>query len=165
MLHLGIEGIIHKDLAARNVLVTTLISVDWILTKILQITETFTAKVGDFGLSRLSNVKNDALQVYIGQSNTGPLRYIPTIFFVLLTVKRWMSIEAAVHKIYSVKSDGGKKNFSFINWILVWSFGMTVIEILTRNIPYPQLTLGTFICFVKWKMLKIFWQRSCVKIL
>lgn len=45
----------------------------------LQITENFTAKVCDFGLSRLSNVKNSlgdaSLQLYIGKSNRGPLRY------------------------------------------------------------------------------------------
>jgi serine/threonine protein kinase len=39
---------------------------------------------------------------------------------------KWMSIEALTKKKFSEKSD-------------IWSFGITCIEILTRNIPYPGL--------------------------
>jgi serine/threonine protein kinase len=46
------------------------------------------------------------------KSDTGPLK--------------WMAPESILEKSYSVKSD-------------VWSFGITVIEIFTRALPYPSI--------------------------
>lgn len=46
------------------------------------------------------------------QQATGPLK--------------WMATEALRHQSYSTKSD-------------VWSFGITMIEIITRDAPYPDI--------------------------
>jgi serine/threonine protein kinase len=68
MVHLTIEKVIHKDLAARNILVS----------------ETGKAKVSDFGLSRLlGNDSNERMQIYISQNDQGPLKWflLPLFFF------------------------------------------------------------------------------------
>jgi len=94
MLHLHSEGIIHRDLACRNVLLSS----------------GFQVKISDFGLSRT----NDANQKKSNQtkSETGPLK--------------WMSPESIKYREYSVYSD-------------VWSFGVTLWEIITRKDPYEDL--------------------------
>jgi len=56
MLHLALEGIIHKDLAARNILLT----------------KTLEAKVSDFGLSRIA----DNTAVVYSKSDVGPLKWM-----------------------------------------------------------------------------------------
>jgi len=93
MLHLALEGVVHRDLAARNVLLT----------------ETFVAKISDFGLSR--QLVDGAESVQKTQTAEGPLK--------------WMAPESILHQFYSEKTD-------------VWAFGITMIEILTRTVPYPE---------------------------
>jgi len=70
------------------------------------------AKVSDFGLARFSHSssKNNSL---ISMREEGlPLK--------------WLAPESLLERKYSTKSD-------------VWSFGVTLIEILTQNRPYPDL--------------------------
>jgi len=91
--HLHKEKIIHRDVAARNVLLTS----------------TCEPKISDFGLSR--KIKKEENITY---TDTGPIK--------------WMAPECLLErKKYSVKSD-------------VWAFGITVIEIITRKNPYPDMT-------------------------
>jgi len=59
MSYLSKEFIVHKDLAARNVLVD----------------ETYRCKVSDFGLSRLTGSKDDGdMAVYISKADSGPCK-------------------------------------------------------------------------------------------
>jgi len=105
MHHLSEEGIIHKDLACRNILIT----------------EHDIVKVSDFGLSRLGERKEgegeEGVSTYVSQNNNGPLK--------------WMAPEALWEKKFSQFSD-------------VWSFGICIIEITTRKLPYPHLTTKEF---------------------
>jgi len=93
MLHLHREGIVHRDLATRNILLGT----------------GFQVKISDFGLSRITNTAERNTQT---KSDTGPLK--------------WMSPEAIRNREYSPKSD-------------VWSFGVTLYEIVARSEPYAGL--------------------------
>ena len=61
-------------------------------------------------MSRINLGEEDANKT---QSNTGPIR--------------WMAPECIKQNTYSLKSD-------------VWAFGITTIEILTQDIPYPEET-------------------------
>jgi len=99
MYHLQCEKIVHKDLAARNVLLGT----------------NLIAKVSDFGMSRLSTATDNEIQ---SKSNFGPLK--------------WMAPESVKSRQFSVKSD-------------VWSFGVTCLEVLTRDQPYPELDMLHFV--------------------
>eukprot|EP01114_Cavostelium_apophysatum_P020602 TRINITY_DN6952_c0_g1_i2.p1 TRINITY_DN6952_c0_g1~~TRINITY_DN6952_c0_g1_i2.p1 ORF type:complete len:962 (-),score=141.12 TRINITY_DN6952_c0_g1_i2:48-2933(-) len=68
----------------------------------------FDPKISDFGLSRRDN------EAYNGnktKSDIGPIR--------------WMSPESLKSRVYGMKTD-------------VWAYGVTLIEIFTRNIPYPE---------------------------
>eukprot|EP01119_Soliformovum_irregulare_P025030 TRINITY_DN9140_c1_g1_i1.p1 TRINITY_DN9140_c1_g1~~TRINITY_DN9140_c1_g1_i1.p1 ORF type:complete len:808 (-),score=157.86 TRINITY_DN9140_c1_g1_i1:51-2474(-) len=93
MLHLSLEKIIHKDLAARNILIG----------------RDFEAKVADFGLSIVSS---EVDSVYL-KSEVGPIK--------------WMAPESLLKRKWSSKSD-------------VWSFGITVLEILNQRVPYHHYT-------------------------
>ncbi|KAL6078324.1 Tyrosine kinase receptor Cad96Ca [Balamuthia mandrillaris] len=98
MCHLHSEGIIHRDLAARNLLLT----------------EEFTIKISDFGLSRLKR-DTDSTEEQTTKSEVGPLK--------------WMAPESISQQMYSQKSD-------------VWSYGVVLWEIVNfGEEPYPHLSL------------------------
>ena len=97
------KGVVHRDLSCRNVLLTA----------------SLTAKVGDFGMSRLIE-KDRSDQYQKGtRSVAGPIR--------------WMAPECLREKTYGKSSD-------------VYAFGMTVIEMCIREPPFPEeksvVTLG-----------------------
>jgi mitogen-activated protein kinase kinase kinase 9 len=98
MLHLQEEKIVHKDLAARNVLLG----------------RHYNAKVADFGMSRTLGAGNTE---HHSVTEIGPLK--------------WMAPESLANRVYSSKSD-------------VWAWAVTVVEILTRREPYPDLTVVQF---------------------
>eukprot|EP01114_Cavostelium_apophysatum_P024653 TRINITY_DN971_c1_g1_i1.p1 TRINITY_DN971_c1_g1~~TRINITY_DN971_c1_g1_i1.p1 ORF type:complete len:829 (+),score=178.93 TRINITY_DN971_c1_g1_i1:47-2533(+) len=118
MRHLHAEKIYHRDLSARNILVTK------------SKKGGFICKVADFGLSRMS----DSVEATT-RSDTGPLK--------------WMSIESLIEKKYSAKSD-------------VWSFGVTLWEILTGGLePYPDLDNVQAASQVMHKGLKLTPPENC----
>merc|ERR1712146_108664 len=87
MSHLHTEGIIHRDLATRNILLS----------------EGLTPKISDFGLSRFGAPDDDNQT----KSDVGPLK--------------WMAPEAIKARVYGKKTD-------------VWSYGVTVWEIVARPV-------------------------------
>ncbi len=91
MLHLHNNNIVHRDMAARNILLSA----------------TGSPKISDFGMSRL--IADDHGNTT--KSDVGPIK--------------WMAPEAIKYKEYSKKSD-------------MWSFGVTVWEIVTRQIPFEN---------------------------
>jgi len=95
MHHLHSEGIIHRDLSARNILVD----------------EIYNLKIADFGLARLNA---SVPEENITNSDVGPIR--------------WMSPESLTNKEYSFASD-------------IWSYGVTIVEIITKDLPYPLLSI------------------------
>jgi len=92
MSHLHDEGVVHRDLASRNLLLDKNLSV----------------KITDFGMSRIISNQEGAADVT--KSDVGPLK--------------WMAPECILEKKYSQKSDS-------------YAFGITLIEMLTRQEPYP----------------------------
>jgi len=76
----------------------------------LLLDESMNIKIADFGLARL-NASTPELN--ITASNIGPIK--------------WMAPECIIRKEYSFASD-------------VWAYGITLIEIITRNPPYPGLS-------------------------
>ncbi|PRP78171.1 extracellular nuclease [Planoprotostelium fungivorum] len=85
MIHLHAEGVIHRDLAVRNIL----------LTKSLE------PKVSDFGLSRTSDEGSDGGET---KSDMGPVKWCRTIRSIGTDELR-MAPEAMTHRTYSSKSD------------------------------------------------------------
>ena len=83
-------------------------------------------KVSDFGYSRLNN---ELTEKNITHSSVGPIR--------------WMSPEAITYQEYSTKTDV----WSFGIFILILFFkGITVMELYSHQIPFPQkatLTVAT----------------------
>jgi len=110
MLHLSLEKIVHRDLAARNILIT----------------ESFDAKVADFGLSKLSS-DGSGNKLY-ERSDVGPIK--------------WMAPESLSRNIFSTKSD-------------VYSFGILIVEVFTRKKPYPEITIEQFVERIKEKTLPL----------
>ena len=55
--------------------------------------------------------------------------------------------EALMKQEYSEKTD-------------VWSFGITVIEIFTREIPYPNKTISEIISAISKQQLPIEWNEE-----
>jgi serine/threonine protein kinase len=104
MRHLNLEGIVHKDLAARNVLLGGA-------------SPTLRAKVCDFGLSRV--LSSDS--VYSSTSEPGPTKWLPR--------------ESLLEWKFSSASD-------------VWMFAITAIEVLTRQLPYPDLPHQQFVALL-----------------
>ncbi|KAL6056515.1 Tyrosine-protein kinase abl1 [Balamuthia mandrillaris] len=95
--HLHSEGIIHRDLASRNLLLT----------------EEYSIKISDFGLSRLKRDTESEEQTT--KSEVGPLK--------------WMAPESISQQTYSHKSD-------------VWSYGVVLWELTNfGEEPYPELSL------------------------
>ena len=78
----------------------------------------YTPKVSDFGMSRITSSSE---KTGITSKDVGPVKY--DTFIITLTQIRWMSPESVLNREYSTKSD-------------VWSFGVTVFEVLTQTDPY-----------------------------
>jgi len=95
MYHLHSEKILHRDLAARNVLLS----------------ETYEAKVSDFGLSKKVLNPDEEKQE---QFFRGAFKY--------------MAPESLTENVFSVKSD-------------MWSFGVVVWEVLTRKAPFAHIDI------------------------
>ncbi len=91
----------------------------------------YEAVVADFGLSRVLNPNTgsnpDSQKSSIGttKSDTGPIK--------------WMAPESLTKKQYSTKSD-------------VWSFGVTLYEIMARNEPWP----GNFTIDIRYPSIPLF---------
>jgi serine/threonine protein kinase len=93
--HLHAESIVHRDIAARNVFVD----------------HDYTAKVGDFGMSK------------VDESGDGVSQTTATVIGPL----KWMAPEQLNHQKWSFKSD-------------VFSFGVLLYEIFARVPPWADLT-------------------------
>lgn len=82
-----------------------------------------------------------------------------------MTCSRWLAPEAVSKRTYSSKSDGNMVLLQFwCEWhfLTVWSFAVTVIEILERSPPYPGMPLGIYCTCssVKWQK---WFQRNSVR--
>jgi hypothetical protein len=80
MLHLSLSGVVHKDLAARNILVNR----EWI------------GKVADFGLSYSSQTFFGIQTVHISR-NEDDLAAQPV---------KWTAVESIRDRLFSTQSDG-----------------------------------------------------------
>jgi len=103
MIHLAAEGVVHRDLATRNLLLDV----------------NYNVKITDFGFAR--SVESSAAP-NLTKSSVGPLK--------------WMAPENIMQKTYSTKSD-------------VWSFAITVMEMLLSDVPYPnqdQMAVAVEVC-------------------
>lgn len=92
--YLESRGIVHCDLAARNVLVQS----------------PQVVKITDFGLARMLDCDHDK---YLSEARKMPIK--------------WLALESIVHRVFTHKSD-------------VWSFGVTVWELMTFGLrPYENI--------------------------
>lgn len=89
-------------------------------TRNILLSEGLTPKISDFGLSRFGAADDTNNQT---KSDVGPLK--------------WMAPEAIKQRLYGKKTD-------------VWSYGVTVWEIVARDDPYrgsDPLTVATQVCY------------------
>lgn len=93
------NNIVHRDLATRNILLS----------------ESMTAKVSDFGMSRMLG---DAKYNY-SQIDSGPIRW--------MAPEQLRRKQGVTHSIYSPATDA-------------FSFAMTLVELSTNQLPWPHLT-------------------------
>lgn len=115
MHYLSTRGVLHGDLAARNVLLCR----DRVI------------KICDFGLSRWMRPEED----YKKESNVCEqaagrfyILYINMVFLVqgLLPIK-WLALESITHKTFNTSTD-------------VWSFGVFMWELFSLiSVPYPDI--------------------------
>jgi len=96
------------------------------------ITEDFNAKISDFGLSRMLSQEQSSDRTV---TSLGPIR--------------WMAPESIRDLIYSEKSD-------------VWSFGVTVFEIIVSLDPYPGVHLTTVGLKVISRQIKLDYPKNIV---
>ena len=109
MYHIAEERLVHKDLAARNVLIAS----------------DMTAKITDFGLSKLMDV-TAGNNTYGGMLDLLPLR--------------WSAPESLLDKVFNEKTD-------------VYMYGCTCYEIITKMEPYQELANDEFIQrFLKFEL-------------
>jgi serine/threonine protein kinase len=94
MYHLTLEGVLHKDLSARNVLIT----------------ETGRAKIADFGLAREyenTHVTDSFIGYYLAllfmTFTQGPLGFRRC--GLILNSVRWMAPESMISLVHTEKSD------------------------------------------------------------
>ena len=97
MLHIHLEGIVHRDLASRNVLLDSRDE----------------ALIADFGLS--------AQTFGVSGNETREMGFFRGPY-------KWMAPESLQANQFSVKSD-------------VWSFGVTLWEMLSRHLPFEERTI------------------------
>ena len=113
MHYLESKNILHRDLALRNLLVTT------------HGTTKYVVKVGDFGLSKETPegiYKASSTQAIPGRNFT-EISCIQIFFLV-----KWSAPEVLLQRYYTSKSD-------------VWSFGVTLYELFGYGaVPYPVFT-------------------------
>lgn len=107
LLHIHNHEIIHRDIAARNILLSS-----------EKYTKTMVCKIADFGFSK-SIEENEE---YYSTANAFPIK--------------WLAPEGLRERKFIMKSD-------------VWSFGILVLEILTKADPFPEVSKEQF--FLEWK--------------
>jgi serine/threonine protein kinase len=113
MHYLETKNIIHRDLALRNLLVTTQGSD----------VQKYLVKVGDFGLSKETN--EGIYQASSTKTIPGNIFVIHSPQYVLV---KWSAPEDLVQRMYTSKAD-------------VWSFGITLYELFGYGaVPYPALS-------------------------
>lgn len=86
------------------------------------LTENMDVKVSDFGMSRQRH-QDYGDESQKTTSSVGPLKVSPPFFFKYFL--QWMAPEAIKNKTYSFRSD-------------VYSFSITMWELLARSSPYPE---------------------------
>lgn len=116
-------GVVHRDLKPGNVILN----------------DDGQVKVLDFGLARSDELRSDA-NLADSPTITSPVGASPTIPGVILGTAAYMSPEQARGKRVDKRTD-------------IWSFGVTLYEILTRNAPFAGETVSDSIGAVLHKAL------------
>jgi serine/threonine protein kinase len=110
---LASQKIVHRDVAARNVLVA----------------DNYVAKISDFGLTRQVVRSASAASTSSNSSDDQYYYYRKHNTLVGLLPIKWMSPESMSAHVYTTKSD-------------VWSYGVLLWEIFTYgDTPYPSIPL------------------------